>query len=74
MEEGQCIQLQFRTKVRGGRALGEEASARRFGSSISRGQVHEALRMLSEDISDSESGVLQLDEVVTFKKWFIGKW
>ena len=67
MEEGQCIQQQFRTKVRGGQLLGEEDLARRFGSRMSMGRVHEALRMLTEDRPESVSGVLQVDDVVNLK-------
>ena len=64
MEEGECLQQQYRPKFQGGRFQGEEDAARRFGNSMATGRVHEALRMLMDN---GASGVLQMEETITIK-------
>ena len=66
VEEGECLQDQFRAHVRGGRFLGDDDIARRFGKRMSTGRVHEALRLLA-DGANPAAGVLQLDDTVTLK-------
>ena len=65
LEEGRCLQKQFTLKTRGGQLRGEEDCACQFGMCMATGQVHQALRMLSEEKSDEASaGVFQMEDMV----------
>ena len=63
MEEGKSMQKQSKLRVKNLRLCGEEDVARRFGNCMSSGQVQQAVRMLSETIDGTQSGVLHLEEI-----------
>ena len=62
-EEGMCLQKQQFSKPLSRKPRGEDDTARKFGTSTSNGRVHQALRMLTENLT---GGVLQLEVVITF--------
>ena len=63
MEEGKSMQKQSKLRVKNLRLCGEEDVARRFGNCMSSGRVRQAVRMLSETIDGTQSGVLHMEEI-----------
>ena len=67
LEEGRCLQMHVHGGHKpGGRLKGRKDHAREFGLSMAYGQVHQALRTLTQQTTpELASGVLQAVETIT---------